>query len=186
MKKKRLVMALQAVAEQLSPLAASVRLGQKDRRLRIRTWQTGLCWSFANGIRRWMRADGVEDGVSGVVVSDQDADVYAIHVLARSPSGLLLDSYGVWTEREAILMHATEYFGLDDVLTRVDGVRAPSHKLSWRDGKLIIDDFEEAWIDSDLSGFQLRSHGIFPPRPALVKAVAEAMEAHAGPASEAL
>jgi len=148
---------LVAVGAALQPEATKERVGRGVMKKKERTWQSGLCWSFAEGVRRWI---GDEASLVAAWIEDVEYESYPIHVLCRAPSGLLLDSRGAHDASVAQEQENAFY----------DGVLGPER------------DTREPWIEK-VNAFELRAKGIFPPRERLVRLVAGAL-ADAGPAKK--
>jgi hypothetical protein len=151
---------LVAVGVALLPEAAKERLGKHPQlRKEVRTWQAGLCWSFAEGVRRWI---GDDAKLAAVWIEDPEYEQYPIHVLCRAPSGLLLDSHGIY---------------------RNDKHAARKQEKQWMGSEREPDDDTLSPTVEATGGFVLRQKGIFPPRERLVKLIANTLEEAAGPAS---
>jgi len=151
---QRLSTALVAAAQTLDPIVRKERTRGAARKLSDRNFATGFCWSFAEGVGLWMR----HGKPVAVWEEDWEGGMGPSHVAWRAPSGLVLDSLGAYEESVFL---------------------ARTLERHWEDAAVDV----RAWIVGDASAFELRKHGIFPPRKHLVELVAMTMNTFAPSAS---
>lgn len=155
---------LRQVAKDLRPLAREQRLGLSTDR----DWTTGLCWSFAEGVRLWLAELGEKSSIAALCEEDlEELRDHASHVVVRTADGTLLDAEGAWSER-GLLLHWAETFEL------TGRGWAPQAGARWSEA-LELEGGGGIWIDYGLGDLKLRSYGIYRPRQVLVDAVLAAL-----------
>jgi|GEM_PF-6730410 len=147
---RKLSDALVETARTLGPIVAGQRTRGRGGPTFGRDFQSGFCWSFAEGVGLWVGSGSKAD----VWIEDWEGDSYPVHVAWRAPSGLFLDSFGAADQGSSIRSTLTAW--LEDA----------------------VDDVQ-SWV-GDANGFEMRRAGIFPPRKTLVELVSTTMSEIAG------